>query len=41
MTRLADGGLTLREHTTGPLADAGKALTRLEAGERTKFLLAI
>jgi NADPH:quinone reductase-like Zn-dependent oxidoreductase len=41
MTRLADGGLTLREHTTVPLADTGEAHARLEAGERTKFLLAV
>ena len=39
MTRLADGGLTLREHTTVPLADAREVHARLEAGERTKFLL--
>ncbi len=41
MTALAGGGLTLRAHTTVPLADAAAAHTRLEAGERTKFLLAI
>ena len=40
MDRLADGSLTLRAHTTLPLADAAAAHTRLEAGERTKFLLA-
>lgn len=41
MTHLADGGLSLREHTTVPLAEAKNAHVRLEAGERTKFLLAI
>lgn len=39
MTRLADGGLTLRTRTTLPLADAATAHARLESGERTKFLL--
>jgi NADPH:quinone reductase-like Zn-dependent oxidoreductase len=41
MTRLAEGRLILRAHTTVPLADAAAAHARLEAGERTKFLLAI
>lgn len=39
MTRLADGALTLRNRTVLPLADAATAHARLEAGERTKFLL--
>jgi NADPH:quinone reductase-like Zn-dependent oxidoreductase len=39
MTQLAEGGLTLRTHTTVPLADAAAAHARLEAGERTKYLL--
>ncbi len=39
MTRLADGRLSLRAHTTVPLADAAEAHARLEAGERTKYLL--
>ena len=41
MTRMAEGGLVLREHITVPLADAATAHARLEGGERTKFLLAI
>ncbi|MHA3700815.1 NADP-dependent oxidoreductase [Jatrophihabitans sp. YIM 134969] len=41
MARLADGSLTLRSHVAVPLADAASAHARLEAGERTKFLLAI
>lgn len=41
MTRLADGGLTLREHITVALDSAHQAHARLEAGERVKFLLAL
>jgi NADPH:quinone reductase-like Zn-dependent oxidoreductase len=41
MARLAEGALTLRSHTVVPLAAAADAHARLEAGERTKFLLAI
>jgi NADPH:quinone reductase-like Zn-dependent oxidoreductase len=41
MTRLADGGLSLRAHTTLPLADAATAHAHLEKGERTKYLLSV
>lgn len=40
MDRLAAGGLALRPRTTLPLDEAAVAHARLEAGERTKFLLA-
>ncbi|MFC8733481.1 NADP-dependent oxidoreductase [Luteimicrobium sp. NPDC057192] len=40
MSRLADRGLVLRSHTVIPLSAAAEAHTRLEAGERSKFLLA-
>ena len=39
MTRLAGGRLRLRNPTVLPLADAASAHARLEAGERTTFLL--
>ncbi|WP_345523020.1 NADP-dependent oxidoreductase [Nocardioides conyzicola] len=39
MAALASGGLRLRQHTVLPLARAAEAHDRLEAGERTKFLL--
>lgn len=42
MRALAAGRLVLRPHTVVPLADAGRAHTRMEAGTlRTKTLLAI
>ena len=39
MTALAHGGLRLRHQTVLPLDRAAEAHARLEAGERTKFLL--
>ncbi|MGW8565336.1 NADP-dependent oxidoreductase [Isoptericola sp. NPDC055881] len=40
MSRLADGSLALRARTVVPLDAAADAHRRLEAGERSKFLLA-